>query len=58
MISDNVTSIGYGAFHNCSNLASVTYKGTTYTNKTQLTSALTSNGVSVGNDVFNNTKLQ
>lgn len=50
-------NIGDSAF-NKSNLNSVTYKGTTYTNKTQLTSALTSNGVSVGNNVFYKTQLQ
>ena len=57
-IPDSVTSIGYSAFQDCSRLTSITYKGTTYTNKTQLTSALTSNGVSVGNNIFYNTKLQ
>ena len=57
-ITNNVTSIGNSVFAFCSGLTSITYKGTTYTNKTQLTSALTSNGVSVGNGIFNNTKLQ
>lgn len=46
------------AFDYCSKLSSITYKGVTYTNKTRLTSALTSNGVSVGNNVFYKTQLQ
>ena len=57
-LPDNIMNIGDSAFKYSNKLSSVTYKGTTYTNKTQLTSALTSNGVSVGNDVFNGTKLQ
>ena len=58
-IPNNVKSIEDSVFMGCSSLTSITYKGTTYTNKTQLTSALTSNGVSVGNNyIFYNTKLQ
>lgn len=57
-LPDNIMNIGDSVFKYSNKLSSVTYKGTTYTNKTQLTSALTSNGVSVGNDVFNTTKLQ
>ena len=56
-IPNSVTNIGDYAFSGCTELSTITYKGTTYTNKTQLTNALTSNGVSVGNDVFDNTKL-
>lgn len=57
-LPDNIMNIGDSVFETSVKLSSVTYKGTTYTNKTQLTSALTSNGVSVGNNVFNSTKLQ
>lgn len=57
-IPNSVTTIGYSVFDGCTSLASITYKGTTYTNKTQLTSALTSNGVIVGKRPFDNTKLQ
>lgn len=57
-IPDSVTNIGSFAFDGCSGLSTITYKGTTYTNKTQLTSALTSNGVIVGKFAFDDTKLQ
>lgn len=57
-LPDNIMNIGDSAFEYSNKLSSVTYKGTTYTNKTQLTSALTSNGVSVGNNIFYKTKLQ
>lgn len=57
-MGNSVTSIGYSAFNECSGLSTIAYKGITYTNKTQLTSALTSNGVSLENHIFDNTKLQ
>lgn len=57
-LPDNIMNIGDSVFETSVKLSFVTYKGTTYTNKTQLTSALTSNGVSVGSNVFNSTKLQ
>lgn len=56
-IPDSVTSIGKNAFDSCESLASVTYKGVEYTSKSALETALTSNGVTVGSDVFNLTKL-
>ena len=55
---NGVKNIASSAFQNCSNLTSITYHGTTYTNKTELTNALTSNGVNVGTNVFDGTKLQ
>ena len=57
-IPNSVTSIGFHAFSDCTGLTSITYKGVNYTNKTQLTNVLTSNGVNVGNNVFKETKLQ
>lgn len=57
-ITDSVTSIEYKVFSSCSSLTSVTYKGTVYTNKAELEKALSDNNVTVGNDVFANTKLQ
>lgn len=57
-IPNSVTSIGMSAFDYCSKLSYIIYKGTTYTNKTQLTNALSSNGVSVGYAPFTHTKLQ
>ncbi len=57
-IPNSVTSIGMSAFDYCSKLSYIIYKGTTYTNKTQLTNALSSNGVSVGYVPFTHTKLQ
>lgn len=57
-IPNSVTSIGMSAFDYCSKLSYIFYKGTTYTNKTRLTNALSSNGVSVGYAPFTNTKLQ
>lgn len=57
-ISDNMTSIGSDAFRFCYKLKSVTYKGTTYTSKSALVSALRNNGVAVkNNDVFGSTAL-
>ena len=57
-IPDSVTSIGDAAFYYCTNLASITYKGVNYTNETELTNALKSNGVSLETDTFYGTKLQ
>ena len=57
-IPNSVKSIGMSAFDYCSKLSYIFYKGTTYTNKTRLTNALSSNGVSVGYAPFTNTKLQ
>ena len=57
-IPDSVTSIGDRAFYYCTSLATVTYKDTTYTSISALTTALTNNGVSVGSGAFSYTKLQ
>lgn len=56
-IPDNLTKIGNGAFYSCRNLESVIYKEITYTSQESLETALTSNGVNVGNMVFDGTKL-
>ena len=57
-IPDSVTSTGNSVFKDCTELTSITYKGVNYTNKTDITNALTSNGVNVGYYTFDNTKLQ
>ena len=57
-IPDHVTSIEHGAFMYCKALQSVTYKGTTYTNKTELMNALTANNVVANQDAFDSTALQ
>ena len=57
-IPDSVTSIEDNAFEYCTSLTTVTYKDTTYTSISALTTALTNNGVSVGSEVFDYTKLQ
>lgn len=56
-IPDNITSIGERAFGSCTNLSSVTYKGNTYTNKTDIEKALEENNVTLENVIFDNTLL-
>lgn len=56
-IPDNITNINWQAFSGCSNLSTVTYKGSVYKSKLELESALTSNGVTIGSDVFADTSL-
>lgn len=56
-IPDNITNINWKAFSGCSNLSTVTYKGSVYKSKLELESALTSNGVTIGADVFADTSL-
>lgn len=62
VVVNDVGFIGVEAFRDCTNLTSVTYKGTVYTNKAELEKALSDNNVTVGNDfennVFANTGLQ
>lgn len=56
-IPSSVTNIGGKAFENCNGLTSITYKGVTYTSISTLTTALTNNGVTVGDNAFSNTNL-
>ena len=56
-IPDNITSIGERAFGSCTNLSSVTYKGNTYTNKTNIETVLAENNVALENVIFDNTAL-
>lgn len=56
-LPDSVTCIEDEAFNSCSSLADITYKGTRYTSISALITALTSNGVAVGSDVFGYTAL-
>lgn len=56
-IPDSVTTIGSTAFYSCSSLTSVTYAGTAYTSKSALTSAMASEGVSIGTHAFGSTAL-
>ena len=56
-IPDSVESIGKYAFYYCENLSSVTYKGTQYTSRSSLESALKASGVSVPFFAFTFTKL-
>lgn len=56
-IPDDITSIGERAFGSCTNLSSVTYKGNTYTNKTNIEAVLAENNVALENVIFDNTLL-
>lgn len=56
-IPDDITSIGERAFGSCTNLSSVTYKGNTYTNKTNIETVLAENNVALENVIFDNTSL-
>lgn len=58
-LPSNIQNLGESAFSWCTNLSSVTYKGATYTSKSELESALKTNGVTmtIGNFAFNHTKL-
>lgn len=56
-IPDDITSIGERAFGSCTNLSSVTYKGNTYTNKTNIETVLAENNVALENVIFDNTLL-
>ena len=57
-IPDSVKTISMYAFNKCTNLTSVIYKGTTYTTKSSLSSALKANGVKCDSDAFNNAGLK
>lgn len=46
------------AFNKCTNLTSVIYKGTTYTTKSSLSSALKASDVKCDSDAFNNAGLK
>lgn len=56
-IPDDIISIGERAFGSCTNLSSVTYKGNTYTNKTDIEKALEENNVTLENVIFDKTAL-
>ena len=56
-LPSNIQNLGKQAFYWCTNLSSVTYKGATYTSKSELESALKTNGVTIGNSAFDYTKL-
>lgn len=57
-IPDSVKTIDMYAFNKCTNLTSVIYKGTTYTTKSSLFSALKASGVKCDADAFNNAGLK
>lgn len=57
-IPDSVKTISMYAFNKCTNLTSVIYKGTTYTTKSSLPSALKANGVKCDLNAFNNAGLK
>lgn len=57
-IPDSVKAISMYAFNKCTNLTSVIYKGTTYTTKSSLSSALKASGVKCDSDAFNNAGLK
>ena len=52
-----MTEIGSDAFSECINLASVTYKGNTYTSKSAIEKALTDARVTLNEDIFYYTAL-
>lgn len=56
-LPSNIQNLEEAAFYWCTNLSSVTYKGATYTSKSELESALKTNGVTIGNSAFDYTKL-
>lgn len=57
-LPDKLHYIGTKAFKQCSNLKSVTYKGTTYTNKLELIAALEADRVDVGEEAFDLSGLE
>lgn len=56
-IPDNIKKIGDNAFSACTNLSSIEYKGITYTSRTKLEAALTTNNVEFDNSSFDDTGL-
>ena len=58
VIPDSIKKINDEAFIRDRSLSSVTYKGTTYTSKSELISALSNNGVIIGKNIFKDTALQ
>lgn len=54
----SVKIIGDRVFEDCTSLTSVTYNGVDYTCRDTLYQALWDNGVTIGKDVFNRTKLK
>lgn len=56
-IPDSVASIGSKAFEFATKLNSVTYKGTAYTSKSAIGSALSADGVTVGYEAFSRTAM-
>ena len=56
-IPDNIKKIGDNAFSACTNLSSIEYKGITYTSRTKLEAALTTNNVEFDNSSFYDTGL-
>ena len=56
-IPDNIKKIGNNAFSACTNLSSIEYKGITYTSRTKLEAALTTNNVEFDNSSFDDTGL-
>ena len=57
-IPTNITSIGNEAFLGCRNLAKITYNQQIYTSKSKLTTSLTSNNVTIGDNIFDITSLK
>lgn len=57
ILPDNIQTIDYLAFYDCTNLTSIIYKEITYTSKSGLIAILTTNNVTIGASVFDNTGL-
>lgn len=57
ILPNNIEQIDDEAFNYCSSLSSVMYNDVEYTSKSALQTALTNNGVILGNNVFNATAL-